>query len=68
MRYDGVYSCGHEGAVHLYGKSDYREWRKEKIFSGICPDCYKKQLAEERTAAKEAAIEEIGLYPLAMVC
>lgn len=58
MRYDGVYSCGHEGSIHLYGKSDYREWRKEKIFSGICPECYKKQLAEERAVEKEAAIEE----------
>lgn len=58
MRYDGIYSCGHEGSVYIYGKSDYREWRKEKIFSGICPDCYKKQLAKERTVAKEAAMEE----------
>lgn len=40
--YHGTYSCGHEGRINLIGPTKDREWKKEREFSGLCPECYKK--------------------------
>ena len=47
-KYNITYSCGHEGTVQLFGKSEERE-RKIKYYEefGLCAECYKKQKQEE---------------------
>ena len=47
-KYNITYSCGHEGTVQLFGKSEERE-RKFKYYEdfGLCTECYKKQKQEE---------------------
>lgn len=67
-KYDINFACGHTAVIHLYGKESYRQerikWMEEH---SICPDCYKKQLAEDRAkAAEEAAAiaKEMGLPDL----
>ena len=40
--YNGTFSCGHEGRVNVIGKIKDREWKTERKFSNMCPDCYKK--------------------------
>lgn len=65
--YYGTYSCGHEGRVNLIGPTKDREWKKEKHFSGLCPECYKKALEQKRQsedAAAEKAAEEMELPEL----
>ena len=48
MKYDVIYSCGHEGTVELFGKGSERErklyWYEHEA---VCPECYKKQLREK---------------------
>ena len=53
--YYGTYSCGHEGRVNIIGPTKDREWKKEKHFSGLCPECYKKALDQRRQSENEAA-------------
>lgn len=53
--YYGTYSCGHEGRVDIVGPGKDREWKKERIFSGLCPECYEKQLKESRNAENAAS-------------
>lgn len=63
MKYTGTYSCGHEGAINLFGPTKDREWKVERTFSGLCPDCFKKKQQEERekenkiSAIKSAEME-----------
>lgn len=68
MKYTVTYVCGHEGEIQLYGKNEDREkklkWLEEYA---ICPDCYAKELEEERNAAASAAnakVQELGLPQL----
>ena len=42
MKYDGIYSCGHEGVIDIIGPTKDREWKKEHEFSQLCPECRKK--------------------------
>lgn len=56
--YYGVYSCNHEGKVNIIGPGQTREWKKERIFSGLCPECYKKKLEEDRMKANIEAAEK----------
>lgn len=51
-KYEGTYSCGHEGMLQLYGKTSVREYIANKEFSGICPDC--KKLEQEKTNQENA--------------
>lgn len=44
--YNGKFSCGHDGIIDVNGKSSERQWKIEKRFAGLCPDCYKKQQTE----------------------
>lgn len=65
--YYGTYSCGHGGSVNIIGPTKDREWKKEKHFSGLCPECYKKMIEEERAAenaASEKAAKEMELPEL----
>lgn len=56
--YYGTFSCGHEGRVNLIGPTKTREWRAERRFEGLCPECYKKHLEEEREKENQKAVEE----------
>lgn len=49
MKYDVTFSCGHTEEIQIYGKAEERE-RKIKYFgkSGLCPECYKKKMNEEK--------------------
>ncbi len=58
MKYHGTYSCGHEGTVNIVGPTKDRQWKIDREFSGLCPDCYQKQIEEERAAENEAAERE----------
>lgn len=62
--YYGTYSCGHEGRVNIIGPCKDREWKSEREFSKMCPDCYKEWLAKERerkNAEADQAAEEMEL-------
>lgn len=56
--YEGKYSCGHEGRVNIIGPTKDRQRKADWHFSGMCPECYKKQLEEERAAANKEAAEK----------
>lgn len=56
--YYGTYSCGHEGRVNIIGPGKDREWKKERAFSGLCPECYRKKVEEERAAKNEESEKE----------
>ena len=47
-KYSGIYSCGHEGVVNITGPIKDREWKTERAFSNMCPECYKKYLEEQK--------------------
>lgn len=55
MKVDITFSCGHEGTIEVFGKSEERE-RKIKYFEeyGLCPDCYK---AEKQKETEEFAVK-----------
>ena len=50
-KYTILMSCGHEDTVELFGKTADRE-RKIEYFksSGLCKECYKKQMQEKEEA------------------
>lgn len=56
--YYGAFSCGHEGRVNIIGPGKDREWKKERAFGELCPECYKKWLEEERKKANLEAAEK----------
>lgn len=56
--YYGTFSCGHEGRVNIIGPGKDREWKKERAFGELCPECYKKWLEEERRKANLEAAEK----------
>ena len=56
--YYGTYCCGHEGRVNIIGPTKDREWKKDRAFDKICPECYKKWLEEERQKANIEAAEK----------
>ena len=35
----GVYSCGHKGSVRYYGSVKQNQWKADRHFSGLCPEC-----------------------------
>ena len=57
MWYEGTYSCGHEGRVQLYGKAKEKDWKYTRIFSGICPECQKKEWDKKNQKSVEIAKE-----------
>lgn len=56
--YDGIYSCGHEGRVNVIGPGKDRQWKIDREFSGLCPECYKKEQAEKRANANAEAAKK----------
>lgn len=54
MKYNVIYSCGHEAEAQLFGPMKERErkieWMKTQ---GLCPDCYRKQQAEKKRLEEE---------------
>lgn len=63
MKYSGTYSCGHNGEIELFGPNKEREWKYNREFSGLCPECYKKKL-EEENAAKAVYAQNNGMLSL----
>lgn len=55
--YYGTYICGHEGRVNIIGPVKDREWKKEREFSKMCPDCYKVHLQKQREEEARRAME-----------
>lgn len=61
MKVNITYSCGHQGTINVFGKSEERE-RKIKYFEeyGLCPDCYKaEKQGEERSFAERYELPEL---------
>jgi hypothetical protein len=56
--YSGTFSCGHEGRVDIIGPGKDREWKRERAFSGMCPECYRKFKEEEKAKENAKAAEE----------
>ena len=56
--YYGTFSCGHEGRVDVIGRVKDRQWKADRRFEGLCPECYKKHLEEEREKENKKAAEE----------
>lgn len=57
-KYHGTYSCGHVGVINIFGPGKEREWKIERAFSGLCPECYQKYLEEQRKEENTRAMEE----------
>ena len=49
--------------MQIYGPVKDRDWKEKKEFSKLCPECWKKKLAEENQKAVETA-KEMGLPEL----
>jgi hypothetical protein len=57
-RYDGTFSCGHEGSVNVTGPTKNRQWIADRKFEGLCPECYKAHLQVEKEKANLEAAEK----------
>jgi len=55
--YTGTYSCGHEGKIQVFGALKDRQWKINWTFSGLCPECYKQKLADEKAKINAQAME-----------
>jgi len=63
----GTYACGHEGRVQIYGKVRDRQWKADREFSKLCPECWEKELQkrrEQENAEAAAKAAEMGLPEL----
>jgi hypothetical protein len=56
--YYGTYSCGHEGRVNIIGPVKDRQWKADKEFSKMCPECWQKHVEKERERQNEEAAEK----------
>lgn len=55
--YYGTYSCGHDGRVQIYGPVKDRQWKADREFSKMCPDCYEEYLQKQREEETKRAME-----------
>lgn len=55
--YYGTYTCGHEGRTNVVGPSKSREWKVERHFDDLCPDCKEAKRMEENEKSIETAKE-----------
>lgn len=62
--YYGEFSCGHEGRVNIIGPHKDREWKKERAFAKLCPDCYEKERKERIQRENEEAAKLTKEYEL----
>jgi hypothetical protein len=51
--YYGTYNCGHEGRVNIIGPMKDRQWKADRQFSKMCPECWERHLEERRQKANE---------------
>ena len=58
MLYDGTYACGHKGEVDVCGSHKDRQWRIDREFSGLCPECFKKAKQEKMQKEREEAAKK----------
>lgn len=49
----GTYSCGHEGQVYFPGSRKAVEWRAEREFERVCPECQAIENEKEVSALRE---------------
>ena len=56
--YYGTYSCGHEGRVNIIGPTKDRQWKADRHFGHMCPECYEKWQEEERDRKSREAAEK----------
>lgn len=56
--YYGTYSCGHEGRVNIIGPTKDRQWKADRHFEHMCPECYEKWQEEERDRKSREATEK----------
>lgn len=56
--YYGTYSCGHEGRTNIIGPTKNRQWKADREFEKLCPECWEKQKQEEREKTNAAAAEK----------
>jgi len=56
--YYGTYSCGHEGRVNIIGPVKDRQWKADREFEKICPECWQKHVEKERERQNEEAAEK----------
>lgn len=56
--YYGTFSCGHEGRVNIIGPTKDRQWKADRQFEKMCPECWEKYLEEERQTANKEALEK----------
>ncbi len=57
-KYEGTYSCGHEGTVNIIGPQKDRQWKIDRHFDGLCPECHKKERQREKEEAEKVAAEK----------
>lgn len=65
--YEGTYSCGHSGRVNIIGPTKDRQYKADRNFDGMCPECYEKWKAEDlerRTKEALALSKEMELPEL----
>jgi hypothetical protein len=59
--YYGTYQCKHEGRINIIGPGKERQWKIDREFSGLCPECAKiereKQLRQKNEEAAKASAE-----------
>ncbi|AVF28866.1 hypothetical protein [Paenibacillus larvae] len=55
--YYGTFSCGHQGRVNICGPTKNRQWIADRRFSGLCEECFAKDLKEKRQKESEKAAE-----------
>src|SRR5690606_9661536 len=58
-----TYACGHEDRVYIYGSSKDREWKKRRIESQMCPECFQKHV-QDKNKKSEALAAVLGFRQL----
>lgn len=56
--YDGTYSCGHDGRVNVIGANKDRQWKIDRHFEGLCPECYEIDKQKRFEEANQKAVAE----------
>lgn len=56
--YNGTFSCGCEGKVNVIGPQKERQWKIDRAFEKVCPECYEKYLEKERLRKNKEAAEK----------
>ena len=57
-KYNGTFSCGHDGVVEVFGPTKSREWIADRKFENLCSDCYEEKKIQDRKDALASAVEQ----------